>query len=104
MRNSEEDADNRISALSPTSAGGDYVTSPGQRASVDVNMLTGRSSVSGQRKNTAVGSGVTNSGGQRVVGATAITTSSTTAGASLISCLLFIDLSLLRKRKLNWTD
>ncbi|KAL5966797.1 MAP/microtubule affinity-regulating kinase 3, partial [Taenia solium] len=77
MRNSEENADNRVSALSSTGAGGDYVASSGQRASVDVNMLTGRSSVSGQRKNTAVASGVTNSGGQRVVGVTAVTASGT---------------------------
>ncbi|VDK40022.1 unnamed protein product, partial [Taenia asiatica] len=77
MRNSEENADNRVSALSSTGAGGDYVASSGQRASVDVNMLTGRSSISGQRKNTAVASGVANSGGQRAVGVTAVTASGT---------------------------
>ncbi|EUB61371.1 MAP/microtubule affinity-regulating kinase 3 [Echinococcus granulosus] len=73
LRNSEENADAGLT----TGGGGDYVTSPGQRASVDVNMLTGRSSVSGQRKNTAVGGGVPNSGGQRAVGVAAITASGT---------------------------
>ncbi|VDM35637.1 unnamed protein product, partial [Hydatigera taeniaeformis] len=104
MRNSEENADSRVSTLSPTGASGDYVTSPGQRASVDVNMLTGRPNASGQRKSTAVGSGVPNSGGQRVVGMTAIAASGTARVQDLFEIPILFHLSNTGRRNVPGTS